>query len=177
MISAFRLILILAACVLGGCAGSPPRMFPALPSECGPLPDGGFSRGYDTDADGRTDAFEILDSQGLIVAVGGTDGWQANVRGTVDGEARHLLIILDSVPYQMIRDLWQQGRFRVFHPPGRVIAPFPVMTDVCLAEFFDVSPCPGLESSYYDGERLTSGYDVYADNGNVPWHRFVDYHL
>ena len=188
MMSAIRrhfvgLLSCLVVTMVCGCAGAPPKMFPVTPMQSGLLAGGGSERFYDTDADGLADAIEVLDSRGLIVSIGkdidGDGRFECNIdlRQAVGDPCRDLLIILDSVPFHMVRDLWQQGRFRLFHPPGRVIAPFPVMTDVSLAEFFGVSPCPGIESAYFDGEKLRSGYSVYAGDGNVPWHRYVDYHL
>ena len=179
----FRLFFVVILSAVCGCAGAPPKMFPVVPTTSGMLPGGQFECRYDTDADGRADALEILDSHGLVVAIGqdidgdGRFEWNIDLRQAVGKQCRDLLIVLDSVPYHMVRDLRRQGRFRLFHPPGRVISPFPVMTDVCLSEFFGISPCPGLESAYFDGKRLTSGYDVYAWDGNVPWHRNVDYYL
>jgi len=177
------LLSCLVIATVCGCAGAPPKMFPVAPMQSELLSGGDVERFYDTDADGRADAMEVLDPSGLIATIGkdidGDGRFECNIdlRQTISDQCRDLLIILDSVPFHLVRDLWQQGRFRLFHPPGRVIAPFPVMTDVSLAEFFGVSPCPGLESAYFDGERLTSGYNVYAGDGNVPWHRFTDYHL
>ncbi len=90
---------------------------------------------------------------------------------------RELFIILDSIPFELVKAARKAGRFRLFHPPSRIISPFPVMTDLCLSEFFDVSPCPGVESMFYDGERLTDGYGTYVGEANLPWLRSIDYHL
>jgi hypothetical protein len=51
------------------------------------------------------------------------------------------------------------------------------MTDLSLAELFGVSPCVAVESSYYDGRRLNSGFGTYASEGNAPWIRDIDYLL
>ena len=167
-----------------GCAGPGPVLFPAAPIE---TRDGGAQRFYDTDSDGRADFAMIL----------GTDGRVDRLQYEIDDDAldtsdgsdvvlldrmaptdrRHLVIILDSVPYAMVNDLWRQGRFRLFHPPRRVISPFPVMTDLSLSELFGTSPSPGVESEYYDGHQLINGYFSYAGGRNTGWLRYVDYHL
>lgn len=88
-----------------------------------------------------------------------------------------LLLIIDSVPYEIVREMWQQGRLRHFAPPSRVISPFPVMTDVALADFFDAGPCPGVESEYFDGTRLRHGLESYGATQTAPWLACVDYAL
>ena len=60
-------------------------------------------------------------------------------------EQRHLILLLDSVPYPMMKAYWDAGKFRLFEPPTRTIAPFPVMTDPSFAEFFNYSPLPAVE--------------------------------
>lgn len=157
---------------------------PTTPIRVSSLPDGGSTRLYDVDHNGRPDYAEDVSPEGRVVRlrydpdVLGSSKENTVVLDEITArDCRHLVLILDSIPYSMVRDFWKHGRFRLFHPPVRVISPFPVMTDVCLAEFFDVSPCPGVESEYYDGQRLTNGYLTYAHEENTPWLRFVDYHL
>ncbi|MFQ5491663.1 MAG: hypothetical protein ACE5GE_13175, partial [Phycisphaerae bacterium] len=174
------------------CAGPGPKLFPAAPLETRRIDGGNTERLYDTDADGQPDYAERLGPDGVMQQLRfGLDDdaglatvvdWPArlgpiSVESADDDAVPHLLIILDSIPFAMVRDLWQQGRFRLFDPPARIISPFPVMTDPCLAEFFGVSPCPGVESEYYDGTRLTSGFGTYLAERNAPWLACVDYHL
>ncbi|MEE8169640.1 MAG: hypothetical protein V3T70_03750, partial [Phycisphaerae bacterium] len=83
----------------------------------------------------------------------------------------------DSVPFDMVRDSWRLGRFRFACPPVRVLSPFPVMTDLSLSEFFGISPVPGVEAAYYDGARLTDGYEVYAGDTNGMWPSHTDYRM
>ena len=165
-----------------GCAGPAPKLFPVAPIRVDATSAEGNRREYDTDGDRETDFTETLSADGRISelrarAIGGdwtVLEWQPN-RPASSSNSRQLLIIVDSVPYHMVREAWESGRFRLFHPPVRTIAPFPVMTDLSLSEFFGCSPCPGVESAYFDGSRLRDGYETYAQGGNVPWHAFVDY--
>ncbi|MDX2199328.1 MAG: hypothetical protein SF069_10210 [Phycisphaerae bacterium] len=90
---------------------------------------------------------------------------------------RHLFIISDSIPPDIVADLHAQGRLAYFHRPTRIVSPFPVMTDPCLAEFFGVSPVPGVEAQYFDGQRLSDAPNLYLREGNAPWMKCVDYHL
>ena len=158
-------------------------MFPAAPFEVRRLADGGVDRLYDTDADGKPDYAEHLDDNGVVEHIrydrdeNGDFEEDVALARVPDSERRDLVLLLDSVPFGVVRDTWNAGRLRLFFPPSRTISPFPVMTDVSFAEFFDVSPCPGIESEFYDGRSLADGYDNYAHERNTPWHRGVDYHL
>lgn len=168
--------------MLAGCAGPGPRLFPVAPLSERPHA-GGTLRLYDVDGDGRADFGEQLSREGFVESLHydtnaeGGGGTIVRLNDIKPHQQRDLILILDSVPYGMVRDLWRAGRFRYCRPPVRVISPFPVMTDVSLAEFFGVSPCPGLESQYYDGSRLTSGYWKYAGDVDMPWVPRVDYRM
>ncbi len=169
---------------VGGCAGPAPGLFPPVPFRIDADSTGRAERAYDLGGDGSPDYWEIASPDGVVTRLrfrAGADGQAQNEEIILDemnrDDCSHLLIILDSVPYSMVRDLWDRGRFRLFHPPSRVISPFPVMTDTALAEFFGCAPCPGVESAFYDGRRLTNGYRTYVNEGNTPWLAHVDYHL
>ena len=168
---------------LVGCAGPGPTLMPEWPIAQHALPGGAVERFYDTDNDGRQDYSERLSADGRITVLGyDTDG-DGRIDRRVDLERidpatqRDLVILLDSIPYEMVREQWDQGRFRLFPRPTRVVSPFPVMTDLCLAEFFGVSPCPGMESRYFDGRHVVGGVDHYLTWKNSPWLTHVDYSM
>ncbi len=172
---------MLLLCTSLACAGPGPRMFPIVPNETRSSLDG-VERRFDTNEDGKIDYAERLGPDGRITVL----RFDTNADGDLDQEInrlapgaddRHLIIIVDSVPFGLIESLWRDGRFRLFHPPSCTISPFPVMTDVSLAEFFGVSPCPGAESEYYDGAKLSDGYDNYAHERNAIWLARTDYHM
>ena len=165
-----------------GCAGPGPKLYPVSPVSQ-EVTDGGLvAQLFDTDANGRIDATVYLGADGLVRTL----RWDTNEDGSFEGKAswplqadstRHLLIILDSIPFEMVKELRDHGRFRLFSPPSRIIAPFPVMTDVSLSEFFHMPPPVGVESQYYDGKKLTNGYLGYAHEADSRWLEHVDYHL
>ncbi len=171
--------LLLAA---GGCAGPGPRLFPAAPLNNHALPAGGAERLYDLDNDGRGDFAEVIGPDGRIATLrydtdaDGRPDEAVNLGAIDPAEQRDLILLLDSVPHEVVDALWRHGRLRHFPPPARVIAPFPVMTDVCFSAFFGVVP-PGVESEYYTGSKLTSGLSTYLGEGNTPWLDFVDYRM
>jgi len=172
-----------AALWLVGCAGPGPVLFPVTAVRTCRRADHKTEQWYDVDGNGRPDYCEIATEAGRVVAIGydrdedGRFEKQVDLAAIPPEQVHHLVIILDSVPVHMVREVQAQGRLRYFPRPTRVIAPFPVMTDVCLTEFFGVAPLPGVESSYYDGRRLHSGYGTYLREENAPWVALVDYHL
>ncbi len=175
-------LILLPALLSWGCAGPGPTYFPVSPARVESASDGATLRWYDRDRDGHEDCYERLSPDGRLVALGygapgGAGPDEVLLADVPDAQRRHLVILLDSIPYAMVRDIWQQGRFRYCPPPSRIISPFPVMTDVSFSSFFGTLPLPGVESSYFDGRRLTSGFSVYASGGNVPWQKYVDYRL
>lgn len=173
---------------LTGCADPGPEMLPAAPIRVERAAEGEEERLYDTNRDGKADYHERLGHDGRVVLL----RFDLNGDGQIDEEVdrtvrqldaqasadRHLLVILDSVPYKLVQEAYARGRFRLFYPPSRTIAPFPVMTDVALAEFFGTSPSLANESQFYAGSKLRGGYLAYADELVAGgWLAHVDYHM
>ncbi len=113
---------------------------------------------FDNDRDGQTD-------EEVRLAPGDPD-WP------------HYLIVLDGVPYRVVAKLWDEGRFRLFPRPSRVISTFPSMTDLALARLFDTPPGVAIEASYYDkkAHRLSNALKTYNQGLNAPWLDVLTYH-
>jgi hypothetical protein len=65
---------------------------------------------------------------------------------------RTLLIALDGVPYEVVREMRNEGRFAAFQPPSRVISPFPSTTPCGFGGLFrpmGASPPMGYDREYY----------------------------
>lgn len=193
-----------AALLAAGCAGPGPRAFPVAPSAVRDegaggvrveyrLP-GGRPAGYaevqeqagtttrvlfDEDGDGQFESEAAwppaIGAEGAGGGAGRDDstGWKPVPQGDVP----HVLLILDSVPFEMVAEFRRQGRFSLFKEPSELVSVFPSMTDPALAEFFGTSPCVAVESNYYDGRRLVEGNSSYLDERNAPWVRHVDFRL
>ena len=163
-----------------GCAGPGPKLFPIVPRETKSA--AGTDRLFDTNGDKKIDYCEHVDETGRVTLLRfdtNCDGeFDLDVpRVKVQSDDRNLIILVDSEPFEVVRSLYEQGRFRLFYPPSRTISPFPVMTDLSFAEFFGVSPCPGAESEFYDGCKLEGGYTNYIHQANEPWLAHVDYEM
>lgn len=169
------LLVVLAA----GCGVSRLRYFPTIPMRTDTISDGRIVRTYDTDGDGQEDFSEELGNDGRVQTLRYHHGATVEAVGwpPEDGGRHHLLVVLDSVPFEVVHELWVQGRFRLFRPPSRIISPFPVMTDVSLTEFFGMAPVPGVEAQFLDGDHLTNGTASYLSKRNMPWLSRVDYGL
>src|SRR5438477_7923928 len=82
-----------------GCAGPGPKLFPVTSIGTHALPAGGWRNEYDTNGDGRGDAYETISPEGLITAIGyDADPSHDIVLSDVPvAEQRHLVLLLDSV--------------------------------------------------------------------------------
>jgi hypothetical protein len=69
----------------------------------------------------------------------------------------HLLIMLDSIPYQAVAQRYRQGGFGWFPPPQKLIAPFPSMTELCFTQILHAPPLLGMIDDGYD--RRTHRYN------------------
>lgn len=173
----------MAGLLLTGCAGAGPKLAPLVACSQESQADGGLERRYDMDADGRCDYREVLSPAGVLARLdydSDQDGRfeeQVELAAVPADELHDLVIILDSVPIGLVREVWDQGRLRCVPRPSRVISPFPVMTDLCLAEFFGMAPCLGVEAEFFDGDRLSDAYTVYAGGGNAAWYGQISYWL
>ncbi len=75
---------------------------------------------------------------------------------------RHLIICIDGVGFITIERMRAEGRFKLFHLPAQMIAPFPTLTDVSLSEILrpvGAGEPAGYEDSYYDvaSNRMRGG--------------------
>jgi hypothetical protein len=90
----------------------------------------------------------------------------------------HLIVMLDSIPFESIRAQYRGGDFPMFNPPQKVIAPFPSLTEICYGRLLGCPPLPGVVDDYYDrdaggvadtlSERVFGGY-------REPWEQRLDY--
>jgi hypothetical protein len=68
---------------------------------------------------------------------------------------RRLLLCLDGVPFEIIRQAREQGLFTGFNSPAKLLSPFPTMTNIALSVMLKASAPPGYESLYFDRATLS----------------------
>ncbi len=138
---------------------------------------------YDTNGDGRGDFFLMLDSTGRAVRIGLAGKGDANTDRLVELDAipladcPHVVIILDGIGFDLARQFHQEGHLRIFHPPSRVISPYPSMTDLCFEDILGLGLVKGTEVVYYDRARnkIVGGSGAYMDSDELPYNRLLDY--
>ena len=137
---------------------------------------------FDTDNDEEPDywQYQLCGGRKNAVAYANEDG-QAGERIELDslapGSCPHLVILLDGVPFELVAQLYAEGRFRFFHPPARVICCFPAMTDLALSDLLHTGPCRAYQARYFDRERnrFSNGNATYLEASNSPWLHKMDY--
>ncbi|MDY7009350.1 MAG: hypothetical protein SVV80_01170 [Planctomycetota bacterium] len=138
---------------------------------------------YDTDADGSADFFCMFDPSGRIDRI----AYDRNGDGKPDEIihldavnprlSRHLVLVLDGFPFDVVREFYDSGHLRMFHIPAAVIPPYPVMTDLCLEDAFGYMPCTGVEAKYYHRAKRTvvGGTGDYLAGKNEPFAKIINY--
>jgi len=168
---------VVAAAAMAGCR--PPAVtFPAEPLSVDPN-----AVTYDTDGDGKSDCFFLLDSTGRATRLGIVRSGDDKGERIVDldklpiNDCRHVVIILDGVGYDLLKDFYQAGHLRLFHPPSRVVATYPALTDLCFEDFLGLEPVKGMEARYYDRakNRIVGGSANYLDADEMPYNRVLNY--
>ncbi|MCJ7544923.1 MAG: hypothetical protein MUP47_10260 [Phycisphaerae bacterium] len=138
---------------------------------------------YDTDGDGQADFFTFANPAGRITRLGygATPAGEAKQILHLDDPTsvarRHLVIILDGFGYDVVKGYYDSGGLRLFHPPSRVIAPYPTLTDLALEDALGYVTCEAFEAKYYDRtrERIVGGSWAYLAGANQPYNRLLDY--
>ncbi len=123
----------------------------------------------DLDGDGRTDLWRAPD--------GSTE-----VRAPEPGSSprRTVVLAIDAIPHELFAELQREGRFRAFFPAGRLVAPFPSLTNLGFTDILRTPPPSGYEDLYFDPgrdafvggawDRLTGDY-----KGIAPFHAAFDW--
>jgi hypothetical protein len=91
---------------------------------------------------------------------------------------RHLVVMLDGVPFPIVDSLWQAGHFRGFRAPSRMISTFPSITGIAFRDIWHEPYTAGYEDRYYDRDRrrLAGGLldHVFAGGDERSFHDHVD---
>ena len=174
------LAAIAVAALLGGCASAAHLAWPEEPRQQ-PTAEGDTLLAYDMQGSGKPDYTQRLHA-GRKTVLYFDDAHDGQMEEEVridrpDPAWPHYEIILDGVPYRLVAELWDQGHFRLFPRPSKVISTFPSMTDLALSRLMHTAPCLATEASYFDREanRVQGGTGTYNAGGNSPWLDAVTY--
>jgi len=122
----------------------------------------------DTDGDGRIDRLQVNHSKVEVIDVSGRETRAAR---------RKLAVCLDGVPFEDMASLWDQGYFREFARPGKLISSFPSLSDVALTELLHTGKVPGYENLYFDTQRnqIAGGATSTVAKVRMPYLDALDY--
>lgn len=162
--------------------------FPSLPVGEHLAAEAGADVAWDTNGDGKGDYFYQYgdpgpDGAAMVWRIGydrdgdaKPDEWIIPSQLDRSG-ALHLVVILDGINYDVASEYYKQGGLRLLHPPSRVIAPYPTMTDMCLEDMLNHVPVAGFEAEYYDPENnaVIGGKWAYITGSNQPYNQLLNY--
>jgi hypothetical protein len=165
------------AFLLGGCS-QPALTFPLAPAE-----SAAGRSAYDTDGDGVVDFFTMAGPAGRIDRIAYDDDKDGEPDRLIHLDAipatqvRHLVIVLDGMPYDIVAEQYEAGRLRLFGPPAVLIPPYPAMTDLALQDAFGDMPALGQEAKYFNPRknRVVGGVAAYMKGINDPFTRLIEY--
>jgi len=90
---------------------------------------------------------------------------------------RQLAVCLDGVPYEVMARLWDEGLFREFSRPVKMISVFPSVSDVAMTEVLHAEKVPGYENLYFDVQRnrIAGGALSTVSKARIPYLEILDY--
>lgn len=179
----FMVFLVFTA-ILAGCQKLPD--FPLRPFHVKATDSGCTELSYDLDRDGEIDYRQVTNRHGRKVILQldnqkSDQPGQANQTVMLDELANsdviHIILALDGVPYELVEELYNEGHFRLFHKPSKLVSCFPSMTDLAFSSIFGGAKPMSYQAEYFDPDknRLVCGNDVYLSGMNADWSRQLDY--
>ena len=166
--------------MLAGCAAPSGRLnFPLGPVE---RSDRGLF--YDVHHHGQADFALLRDEAGNldVLAYSDLENGEFNRKYRLSEYANekvpHLIILLDSIPYQKLADAYAHGKLAWFDKPAKVIPPFPSMTELIFTNLLHAPPLPGMIDQYYDSETGMIQNDLWnrvVSHYREPWERRLHY--
>jgi hypothetical protein len=113
---------------------------------------------YDDDGDGRWDRLYHL-------------------KDYDNREVPHLVILLDSIPFEAVKERYDRGEFRFFDPPQKLLGPFPSLTEQVFTRILHAPPLMGVIDDYFDPRRnaINNGIRNRTAGYHEPWEFRVNY--
>ena len=177
----FNLLLALLTFV-GGCAMAPTERltFPAAP-----FSRIGRTQWFDVNGDGKADFALAKGEDGRVENLlydDDEDGEpdRSYAMKAVADDVPHVVILLDSIPFQLVNERCGAGDFAFLRAPRKVIAPFPSLTEVCYTEVLHAPPLPTVIDTQYDPRQGGHRSDLWkrvVDDYRQPWERRLTYGL
>ncbi|NOZ19942.1 MAG: hypothetical protein GXP25_02520 [Planctomycetes bacterium] len=175
-----RRALVFSLLLLVGCASV--SNFPRHPASVEQTPDGS-AKAYTLGKASRPNYWRVANAEGRVVVLRFDRSGDGKPDLTVDLDkldlktCRHLVILLDGMPFGLVEEAYKSGKFRLFHPPSRLYSCFPSMTWLAFPLIFHTEAPLGVEADYLDRKtgRRSDDMTVYMQRTNEPWRPCVDY--
>jgi len=175
-----RIVSILSLLLFAGCSAPSGRLsFPT-----GALEKSKRGWFYDVHHAGRADFALLPDATGRLDTLAYDDAADGHfnrvyhLHDYADGDVPHLIIMLDSIPFESMATAYRNGQFPWMDAPVKVIGPFPSLTEICYSSFLHAPPLPGVVDDYYDRDSKTSAgnmWDRALHGYQEPWERRLNY--
>lgn len=168
-------------CILPGCMSPSDRLsFPAAPLRADET--GWF---YDVDDNGIVDFAARTDDDGRITQLAYDDDQDGEFDRVYrladfdDESVPHLILLLDSLPYESAVAAHSAGALPAFAAPRKVIAPFPSMSELIFSTLLGAPPPPGMINRYYDRRtgRVENRIIKRVFGAENPWQLRLHYYL
>ena len=90
----------------------------------------------------------------------------------------HLIILLDSIPFEPLARAHAEGRLWCFNAPQKVIPPFPTMSGLIFSQMLGAPPPPGMINRHYDRRRgrIDNRITKRVFGWRYPWQLRLHYH-
>ena len=135
----------------------------------------------DINNDSIDDYIQWFDENGVKSRFGYDEDGDGTFETVIDREylqkngIRRMIFNIDGVPFTTMEELYNDGLFRLFYPPGRYVAPFPSVTEMSLQETFDCEPSPGYGLFVFNRNRNEFEGGAVNNLSDNPWPKFFDY--
>jgi hypothetical protein len=177
----------LAALSVAGCASLSGWMAPAdtLTFPERPVASDATGRAYDVDGNGVADFAIRRGPSGRYERLEYDDDEDGRSDRTFTLGQRHpagvphLILLVDSLPYRILKERWLNGHWGWFHRPSKVIPPFPSLSEVTFGEILHAPPLGANIERYYD-RRIGEVRNLWIDRAlgyEHPWQQRLDSRL
>ncbi len=173
--------LLLIGGFLGLTACTPATRLP-FPTEA--IDSDGGARYYDVNGNGRID-FTVRhgpDGRAELLEYDDDEDGACDRRYRISdydaARVPHLIILLDSIPFEPFARAHAEGRLWCFNAPQKVIPPFPTMSGLIFSQMLGAPPPPGMINRHYDRRRgkMDNRITKRVFGWRYPWQLRLHYH-
>lgn len=159
--------------VFAGCHASVEHLtFPALPIRHTDQADW-----YDVNHNGKPDFGLLRDSSGKVNELAydddedGTPDRTYHLGDYANESVPHLIILLDSIPFNEVAKRYEKSEFAWFDPPQKVIPPFPTLSEQIFSRILQCPPLPGMIDDSYDARTARYHHGIFerVEGYHQPW--------